>query len=80
MNLSAIWHRPTEDYVSVKQTNRLAMRIKAAKGDIQTCKMYYWKRDSDKHKNRQCITMQCVTRDSTSDYFEGEIVLSQTVY
>lgn len=80
MNISAISHRPTEEYVSVKQTNRIVMRIKTARGDIHTCKMYYWKRDSDKYKNRQSIIMQCVTRDDANDYFEGEICLSQTVY
>lgn len=80
MNIPAVCHRPTEAYISVKQINRIAVRIKAARGDIRYCKLYYWKRDSDKHKNRQCIILQCVTRDAANDYFEGEIVLSRTVY
>ena len=53
MNVAAISHRPTEDYIRPESRDSLAIELTAARGDCKAVSLWYWPRGEDNSKNRQ---------------------------
>ena len=68
MNVAAISHRPTEDYIRLESRDSLAIELTAARGDCKAVSLWYWPRGEDNSKNRQKTEMALSLRDAYRDY------------
>ena len=69
MNVAAISHRPTEDYIRPEGRDSLAIELTAARGDCKTVSLWYWPRGEDDPKKRQKREMALSLRDAYKDYY-----------
>lgn len=83
MNQHAILHIPDSAYAHALSETRIVLRLRAAKGDIQQCILFYGNRVHPEHKVRMAsLEMIRVASDRLFDYFEAdfETVLDRLCY
>lgn len=74
MNKSAILHIPLSQYAFAKDDHTLVIRLRAEKGDIKRCRLFYGDRvDPRKQIQVKELTMDLTASDDLFDYFEAEI-------
>ena len=73
LNVAAISHRPTEDYIRPEGRDSLAIELTAARGDCKTVSLWYWPRGEDDPKKRQVTEMALSLRDAYKDYYRVRI-------
>lgn len=73
MNVAAISHRPTEDYIRPEGRDSLAIELTAARGDWKKVTLWYWPRGEDDPGKRQSAEMKALLRDAYLDYYRIRI-------
>ncbi|MCI7108514.1 MAG: glycoside hydrolase family 13 protein [Lachnospiraceae bacterium] len=74
MKKEAILHIPLSQYAYAEDECTLVIRLRAAKGDLKTCDVYYGDRVDPKPEIRTWqIRMERVASDDLYDYFEAKI-------
>ncbi len=77
VNKAALTHRPVEEFVYPIRSKELVFRFQAAKKDLKSCFLVFWRRYEVPRKIRR-IPMRCVLRDWEHDYFSGKTVFQKT--
>ena len=79
MNKSAILHIPMSQYAFAQEENVFTIRLRAAKGDLSSCVLYYGDRACMQSPVAfQSIEMERRWQDTRFDYFEGIVTNSPT--
>lgn len=73
LNLAAISHRSTEDYIYPSGRNRLVISLCGARDDLKKVSLVFWPRYATHRSQRKIIAMQCALRDKYLDYYRTEI-------
>jgi len=73
MNLAAIMHRPTLDYVYPSDRNKLSIQVQTAKDDFKSVKLVWWFRCDTDLKDLRVIQMNRTLQDGYSDYYRNII-------
>jgi len=76
MNIAAIDHQATKEYVYPKMKHKLVFKLKTAQKDWQDCFLICWNR-YDKEKTLRRVKMNCCYRDQYHDYFYIEVDFNQ---
>lgn len=69
MNLAAILHRPSPEYIYPTSRQSLELQLVTAREDVETAQLYYWERyetDADRVNMRQ---LRVSLRDAYRDYY-----------
>ncbi len=74
MNKHAIFHLPDSAYAFALSENRLCLRLRAARGDIRECLIFYGDRANHRAK-MAAVTMKLVASDRLFDYFEADFTV-----
>ena len=75
MNKKAVLHIPMSQYAFALDEERMVFRIRTARGDLDSCRLYYGDRSC-----RQTpvlfasLPMEAAARDELFDYYEAELV------
>jgi Glycosidases len=77
MNHAALMHRPTEEFIYPESEKQLVFRFRAARKDLRTCTLVYWRRYESIGKAKR-IPMECVLRDNVCDYFTARAAFQHT--
>ncbi len=71
MNKSAILHIPLSQYAFASSVNVLTIRLRAQKGDLSACTLYYGDRAYPKTPVKfEAVSMQVESEDELFDYYE----------
>lgn len=73
LNLAAIRHRSTEDYIYPRSRNELAVSLEASRNDIQKCSLVFWPRYETDRSKRSCIRLEPALQDRYTDYYRALI-------
>ncbi len=74
MNKSAILHIPLSQYAFAEDEHTLVIRLRAEKGDIKKCILFYGDRVDPKQQIQvKALDMELAATDDLFDYFETEI-------
>lgn len=74
----AIEHRNLPGYIYPNSRRSLVFRIRAARGDIRSCRLVYWPRTKTDPADRKSVEMTCIQRDDLFDYFRAEVGFEKT--
>ncbi|MCI2047674.1 MAG: glycoside hydrolase family 13 protein [Faecalibacterium sp.] len=75
MNLSAVLHRPTEDYIYPIGRQKLAIQLIAARDDFDSVTLLYWGRYCENASDRKKLVMPCPLRDAYHVWYRAELAL-----
>jgi len=73
LNLAAIRHRNTEQYIYPQGRNRLFISLSAASEDEMSVTLFYWPRYETDGEKRSSARMRRVLRDAYLDHFKAEL-------
>lgn len=73
MNLAAIRHRSTEDYIYPRGRNELVVSLEASRGELEKLSLVFWPRYETDREKRRTIVMKPALRDSYTDYYRALI-------
>lgn len=73
MNLSAVLHRPTLEYIYPRSRQALEVSLTTARGDMAAVNVLFWGRYETESSARQRIPMRAGLRDGLRDYFSASI-------
>lgn len=76
MNIAAIDHQATKEYVYPEGKHKLIFKLKTEQRDWKNCFLIYWNR-YDKEKTQRHIKMHRCYRDQYHDYFYIEVDFQQ---
>lgn len=77
MNLAAISHRPTLEYLYPKSREELVFKISCAKNDIKNITLVLWFRQEINENKKKRILMNKILSDGYCDYFESEVSFNE---
>lgn len=84
MNLAAIRHRNTENYIYPNGRNALFIYLSAARDDLDRITLYHWPRYESDTKKRSVVEMERYLRDEYLDHYririETESISAYTRY
>lgn len=75
MNLSAVLHRPTLEYIYPRSRQALEVSLTTARGDMAAVNILFWGRYETETSARQRVPMRAGLRDGLRDYFSASIEL-----
>lgn len=79
MNRYAIYHTPNVPYAYAKNNDTLTVRLRAGKGDLSCCRVYYKCRyDWDSQFNVK--DMKLMAQDELFDYYESDLQIEKNRY
>lgn len=70
MNLAAISHRSTLEYIYPISRNKLNVRINVAREDLKNITLVWWFRQENTNMNLKRVTMNRYLEDAYHDYYE----------
>lgn len=73
MELAAVLHRPTAEFVYPSSRTGLVIRLFAARGDLDEVGLLYWERGETDPERRRKILVRPKLRDAWRDCYEVEI-------
>ena len=73
MNLAAIRHRSTEDYIYPRRRSELVVSLEASRGDIQKLSLVFWPRYETDRAKRKAVLIEPTLRDRYTDYYRASI-------
>lgn len=77
MNKHAILHMPDSAYAFALSENRLCLRLRAARGEIRQCLLFYGDRaDPNRRVMMTAVKMALVASDRLFDYFEADFTVA----
>ena len=74
MNLSAIAHRPVQEYIYPLARSRLYVQLLAAREDLESVTLLWWERTSTDLSARHAIKMEPALRDAHRCWYRTELV------
>lgn len=75
MNKKAVLHIPMSQYAFALDEKRMVFRIRTARGDLDTCRLYYGDRSCRQTPVLfDSLPMEAAARDELFDYYEAELV------
>lgn len=77
LNLAAIRHRNTEQYIYPCGRNRLFLSLSAAREDEMSVTLFYWPRYETDREKRSSTTMHRYLRDAYLDHFKAELCIEE---
>ncbi len=80
MNLEAINHRGTREFIYPTARDQLVFRLSAAKADLASCRLLYWKRSDPYPESVQSHFLIPVYRDALHDDFRATVFFSEPVH
>lgn len=73
MNKHAVFHQPGSNYAFALSENHMCIRLRAARGDIKRCVLFYGDRYYPRPRIKMTgIEMEVVASDELFDYFEAD--------
>ena len=73
MNQHAVLHIPDSAYAHALSETRICLRLRAARGDLQKCVLFYGDRVDPEHRVRMTgLEMTLVASDRLFDYYEAD--------
>lgn len=73
MNKQAIFHLPDSSYAYAITENHICLKLRAAKGDIKKCVLFYGNRvDHNERVKMTALDMTLIASDRLFDYFEAD--------
>ncbi len=75
MNLAALFHRPSREYVLPTSINSITVRILCEKSDIKNLSIIYWKRNSNNSIKTQKLDLYC--SDEFKDDFRTTLTFNE---
>lgn len=69
MNIAAIVHRPTLDYIYPINRTKLSIRIQTASKDMKSIKLVWWFRNDDSSNCLRYVPMELKYNDGYCDYY-----------
>lgn len=73
MNQHALWHTPDSPYAHALTESRIVLRLRAAKGDLIRCVLFYGDRvDPEPRVRMTALELVLVASDRLFDYFEAD--------
>lgn len=73
MNLAAVRHRNTENYILPRGRRTLTLSLETARADMDAVTLYYWPRYEAEADRRTAVAMTRSFRDATLDHYRAEI-------
>lgn len=73
MNLSAISHRPSRDYIYPRSEHELALQLVTAREDARKVTLFYWERGENNPQKRIQLPLHVSLRDAYHDYYRVSI-------
>lgn len=73
MNLSAVLHRPTLEYIYPRSRQSLEVSLTTARGDMAAVNLLFWGRYETETSARQRVSMRAGLRDDLRDYFSASM-------
>ena len=73
MNLAAVRHRNTEQYIYPHGRNKLCISLSAAREDEMSISLIYWPRYETDRAKRSTVEMSRVLRDTYLDHFKAQL-------
>lgn len=77
MNIAAIIHRPTLEYIYPKDRKSLCLRIQTSKNDIKDVTLVYWFRSETNTNNIKRIRLSKILSEKYCDYYEQDICVQE---
>jgi len=77
LNLAAIRHRNTENYLYPRGRNRLVISLEAARDDIDRITLFHWPRYESDIEKRSEAAMTRALRDAYLDHYRAEIITEE---
>ena len=71
MNLSAVLHRPTLEYIYPRSRQSLEVSLTTARGDMAAVNLLFWGRYETETSARRRVPMRAGLRDGMRDYFSA---------
>jgi len=75
MNKAAIFHRRNGEYILPIDGQKLFVRLLAARDDLASCQIIYWKRTEPEQQH--IVDMSCCYRNDVHDDFRTELTLPE---
>lgn len=73
MDLSAVLHRPTPEYIYPRSRQALEVSLTTARGDMAAVNVLFWGRYETEASARRRVPMRAGLRDGLRDYFCASI-------
>lgn len=73
MNLAAISHRPSKEFIYPQTKDILVLQLITAREDIQEATLLYWERYETAPSKRIVVTLRVSLRDAYHDYFRASV-------
>ncbi len=80
MNIAAICHRGTREFIYPAARNQLVFRLSAARADIAACRLLYWKRSDPYPESVRFQPLDLVYRDALHDDFRTTVRFNEPVH
>lgn len=78
MNLSAIYHRPTLEFIYPRSENELEVQLIAAAKDVKEVELFYWPRHLHERTGIRHVRMPVAFCDRYRAYYRESVILDET--